>query len=411
MGEAQLGGTGSGVTDSGSGGGLSTGPGGAPATGSPSPPPAGVTFSPETVRAILSGIWMPAGQGAAEVPLSPVSPVEGVVELPSVERLLPDLLARATATRTPLTMVLARPGGAAADAAAPGAVADLAASLSVSLSPDQHLLQAGPGHLAVVLPGGPGAGRRNTERLMQRAALAGAPMLTWAMASYPRDGASSAALIAAATGRLQLPADERRSAGVTARRGRDALWAGVAAAMLAGVFAYTFGSGHGSSPAARAERAARSGQAGLAAAGGSAPGAGGSAGASVGSVQTSGPSSWLGSSAAGTSGSSADTSGTGSATGTGSQGSSGSPAGQGGSSQGSAPGLPVGGTNQEKGTGATPTTTLPLNVTTTIPVTTTTTTAPAGGTPTAGTAGTPNTHCTGLLQGLICTVNGLLGGH
>jgi hypothetical protein len=39
----------------------------------------------------------------------------------------------------------------------------------------------------------------------------------------------------------------------------------------------------------------------------------------------------------------------------------------------------------------------------------TTTTTPSGGTNTTGTT-TTGTQCTGLLQGLICTVNGLLGG-
>jgi hypothetical protein len=315
---------------------------------------------------------------------------------------LPDLVARAAATHTPLTVVLARPGAQTAASVAPGVMADLASALSVSLAPDQHLLQAGPGHLAVVLRGGPGAGRRQAQRLMERAALAGAPMLTWAMASHPRDGATSSVLLATATARLQHPVDERAGAGPAAWNGRAALWAGVAAALLAGVFAYTFGAGHGSSPSQAGASGSR--QAGLAAAGGSAPAGGGSTGEpSVAGT----PSSWVGSGTDGTTGTPASGSGTASGSGSAS-GSANDNTGGGSGSTGSFPGLPGGGDGQQQATGTTPTTTLPLNLTTpTIPISTTTT-APSsgGGTPTAGTT---DNQCSGLLQGLVCTVNGLLG--
>jgi hypothetical protein len=323
--------------------------------------------------------------------------MEGVVDLQPVDRVLPGLLSRASATGTPLTLVLARPGAPTAVSVPPGSVADLASALAVSLAPDQHLLSAGPGHLAVVLAGGPGAGRRHAERLMQRAAVAGAPLLTWAMACHPRDGSSASALLSAAGARLQQPVTAQPGT----RRGGAALWAGVAAALLAGLFAYVLGTGHGSSPSARADDAG-SGQGSVAPAGGTAPSSGGSDSGQVGpSVQTSVPPSWFGGAAGGSSAPSG-TSG-GSATGTSGPGQSSGP---GAGSSGGSFGLPTGGGQQS--TGSTPTTTLPLGITTTtIPVTTTTT--PSGGTNTTGTT-TTGTQCTGLLQGLICTVNGLLGG-
>src|SRR5579872_5689022 len=294
-----LGGAGSEYKGFGSGGGQSTGSGGAPATEVPSAPPTGSSASPQMVRAILSGIWTPAEAGP-EAPMSPV--LEGMVNLDSANRVLPELIARSSATRSPLSLVLVRPGKAGdTEPAPPGGIADLAAALTVSLAPSQQLLQSGPGHLAVAVTGGPRAARRHAQRLMARAALAGAPVLTWAMASYPRDGSSSAALIQTATGRLQLPARTRAAA---AGHGRGALWAGVAAAALVGVVAYTVGSGHGPKSPSASSAVADSGQSALSAAGGSSPSSGTSTSGQAGAVQTSVPPSWIGGSRSGTSGSS-----------------------------------------------------------------------------------------------------------
>jgi hypothetical protein len=369
-------------------------------------------------------VWAPAEAGVPAQPLSPLSAVEEVATLDSVDRVLPELIARSSAARSPLSLVLVRPGRPGSDEPAPaGGIADLAAALTVSLAPDQQLLSAGHGQLAVVVPGGPGTARRHATRLMQRAALAGAPMLTWAMASCPRDGSSSIALMQSAIGRLQLPAGKPKAAALL---GRGALWVGAAAAGLVGVLAYTLGSGHGAHPSASAVDTSN-GSAGLSTTAGG--GSGGAAGGGQGTAaQPNAAPSWLGGSQAGTSGSSTG--------GDGGSGAASTPAGPGSSSTGAAPADQVG-QQQSTGIGSTGTTipgvtgtTIPGVTGTTIPgVTTTTVSGGAGGTTGSGTtggttgsgtsgttsgtntAGTGSTgnQCTGLLQSLLCTVNGLLG--
>ncbi len=427
MGEAPVGGTASGIEDPGcGGGGSSTGSGGAPATGVPSAPPAAGGFSPEEIRTILSGVWMPSdtASASAEASMSPVSPVEGALQLDSTDRVLPDLLAGAAVAGAPLSLVLARPGGPAGAAAtpiAPGAVADLAAALSVSVASDEHLVQAGSGHLGVVVPGGPGKARRRAERLMQRAAVAGAPTLTWALASAPRDGLTSTSLVDKAMARLQMP-DRGQSGSAILRSGRAAVWAGVAAAVVAGALAFTFGSG--ASPSAAVRHLASGKQPDLQASGGtgSVGGSGGSGGNGGGtgsgssspsaSVQTSVPSSWVGG-GQGTGGSTTDGSPGGTSTDN-TNGAGGSDQGsQGQGSQGQGGGSSSTGTgSQGTGTSSTGTTdtTVPGSVTTTIPVTTTTTTTTtgSGSSSSKGKSSSSGSQCGGLLQGLLCTVGGLL---
>lgn len=181
----------------------------------------------------------------------------GAVPLPPLGQALPLAVARAQNTGSFFSLVLARPGSAASAGSyvAPvtaGAVADLAASLSVSLGPSQELYAAGDGYLAVVVPGRGGASRREATRLARRANAEGAPMFAWAAAAYPRDGTTASALLATASNRLDgrlvsrtdfaAPREPERGVG----RSGAAIWAGVAAAVLIGALAFAL---HGSKPA------------------------------------------------------------------------------------------------------------------------------------------------------------------
>lgn len=382
--------------------------------GAPSAPSR--TGTPDHIRAILAGISAPA---AAAPTLTVVRPTDetppaapahapgpvavqrapepaavaaavddpGALSLASVDVVLPHILESARAAGRPLSVVVARPGPAAVPGVrlappSPGAVADLAAALAVSLGPEQDLLADGPHHLVVTTLGG--APRRATATLMQRAAEAGAPMFTWAGARFPQDAQSAAELLDMARARV----DGAEPVAEDERRGKvAAVWVGVAAALAVAAFAFLF-HGHGAhSPSRAAGAVGGSGQlhGGAASlAGGSSTGSGNLSGAGTGGSASGGSATYIYSSP-GTGGGS----GTGSNAGTGSTGSGST--GSGGGSTG---------------------TTVPSNSTpTTIGNTTPTTTAnTTGNTTTTVASTTTTTVCsTNLLGQLICTVNGLLG--
>jgi hypothetical protein len=181
------------------------------------------------------------GGSGAELP-------DRVTKLGSVERRLPELLARAATACTPLSVVVVRPGPAAPYASVSGAprrrLGDLATALSETLGPDQALLRAGPRHLAVVVPGTPRAAKRQVLRLMERAARAGAPQCVWSVARYPSEATTATGLMDLGRRRVETTVSER-SAVTGAPIGSDrhgraaAAWAGVAAAVLVGALAYT----------------------------------------------------------------------------------------------------------------------------------------------------------------------------
>ena len=349
----------------------SAGSGPAPATGSLSSlPHLGEAIStPDAIRSILADVPRPRRSEATVWGASGSAQIvdDGAVRLKGLDHSLPQEVARAGHAGSVFTLLLARPGPAAG-AASPlppvtaGAVADLAASLSVSLDREQELYSAGPGYLAVVLPGRAGAGRREAMRLTRRAAAADAPPFTWAAAQYPRDATTAAGLLEVATNRLDgrlvsrtdyAAAPERER---SASRSGAAIWGGVAAAVLLGaLFFGLHGSGaapHGStgtqSPGQTGSDASGSGIQPPSSNGPGATGAGTGSGRSPsGSGSTSGPSAG------------------GAATGSG-------PTGSGGPQPGSSGSSPA---------------------TTTVASDTTTTSAP----------------CNGVVQGLTCTVNGVVG--
>ena len=416
-----------------------TGAGHAPAAGTLSGIPAARQSSPDVIRTILSGA---AGSGPIVGSSGAATVVdEGAVHLQGLEDALPQVVARAQHTRLPFTLLLARPGpssqGRSATPASAGEVEDLAASLSVSLSPVQDLFSAGPGHLGVVIPGRTGAGQREAMRLTRRAAAEGAPLFTWAAARYPRDATTAAGLIEVASNRLdgRLVSRIDDAAARTPERGTGrygaAIWAGVGAAVLLGAIVFALhganapgtksatgtliqsqqgdGSGSGSQQPGGSSGSGTSGSAGGSYGGGSyystsgapasgqsgVPAAGPAPGGSSGSGATSGGTGGATSGSGGTSGTGTQSSGS---TGTSSGSGSGLPAGNGGSVLGGGTGTLGGGTGTTgtgtgTGTGTpTTTTTVPSTTTTTVPATTTT------------------TSCTGLIQGLTCTVNGIVGG-
>lgn len=410
--------------------------GAAPATGG---------YSPADVRALLTGISKPP---------APETEV-GAVHLASSDRVLPGVIARAANSGTPFSLVVARPGPAAspghpAGTPSAGQVADLAAALSVSVGPSQELLQAGTHHLAVVIPGNTGTGRRQALQLMQRAAGAGAPLFTWAAARYPRDATTADRLVE--VGRRRVDGFEvgaghpaAAAAGSGSRRRAGAVWAGVAAAALVAALAFGLhGSGGPARPGSGANTPATGGQAGTTSSsghsggtvGGSAtlssgegstfPGHSGSVGSSSGSGGTTGTGTSAGSGDTGSGGAQQANppSGSGSGTGSGTQGSGGS------SSSGTNTNTGGGNTGSGSGTGGDPgvvgglTSGLGNTVggvlgTTTgstgSGITSTSGTSGAGTTGTGSTTGTTGTGtgtnpCSGLLNTLTCTVNGVLGG-
>jgi hypothetical protein len=386
------------------------GPGVAPGVRAPSSPPR--TSTPDAIRAILAGISNPA---PASPTLTVVRPDEGpapaagteghptpaseeagapgaalvledpgALTLASADVVLPHIVESARAAGRQLTVVVARPGPAATPGvrpvpSPPGAVADLAAALAVSLDPEQDLLSDGPGHLVVTTPGG--SGRRDITTLMQRAAEAGAPMFTWAAARLTRDAQSAAALLDLARARVDgtEPVVERERRSMAA-----AVWAGAAAALLVAAFAF-IAHGHGSSPQASGTAGGHGAAGGthLAASGLSGTGGSGAAGESVSGGSGYRPSGYSGS-------------GTGAGTSTGNAGGTGS-SGTGGGTGTSSPPTTTGNTTAST-TGNTPTTTTANNTGTT----TASSTSPT----------TTTTVCSyNLLGQLICTVNGILGGH
>ncbi len=375
----------------------STGAGQAPAAGTLSgSPTARASSSPEVIRAILSGIPRPSaglaptlgvtatpGPDTGTVMGSSGSTqlVEGAVHVRSIDAALPDVVARAEHTRVPFTMLLVRPGPAASAGALPppataADVEDLAAALSVSLSPVQDLYDAGRGHLAVIVPGRSGAGQREAMRLTRRAAAQGAPLFTWAAARYPRDADTAAGLLEVAAnrldGRLVSHTDAIATRRPERRAGRSgaAIWAGVGAAVLLGAVAFALHGSASHNPRSAAG-ALSSGPPGTAASNGQSASGSGSF------------SSTNGGRGSGTSG------------GAGASGGPGNPGGTGSSASGvgGAPGPGTGGSG-------TTTTTSPTSP----PTTSTTTTSPTSTTTTTG-------PCNGLVNSLTCTVNNLLGGH
>lgn len=389
-------------------------------------------------------------------------PEIGAVHLASTDRVLPGVIARAANSGTPFSLVVARPGPAAspghpAGMSSAGPVADLAAALSVSLGPSQELLQAGPHHLAVVVPGNTAQGRRQAVQLMQRAAGAGAPLFTWAAARFPRDATNADRLVEVARRRVDgidlaqdRPAAALAASGFRWRTG--AIWAGVAAAALVGALVFGFHgsggprSGGNSATAGGQSGAGTSGNAGTGSAGGSAALASGAGSTFPGPGNTSaGPSGSQGhpsgSGGTGTSaGTSTGTQPTGSGGGQQSTTQSGSGSGAGGSTttgsggssgSGSATGTATTDSGSGSGSGGGLTTVLGNTVGTVLgtasgltgTATSTTGTATTGsgttgttGTTTTGTTGTGSTstgsstnQCSGLLNTLTCTVNGLPG--
>ncbi|MHB8328553.1 MAG: hypothetical protein ACYDD6_02805 [Acidimicrobiales bacterium] len=438
------------------------GPGSTPAPGHlPAAPPEQKSTSPQAIRAILSGISVPPGSQAipswpeqADPVASPAAADEGALHMASAEQALPEVVARAERAGLPFTLVLARPGPAAAPGhpvplAHSAEVEDLAAALSVSLSATQELMRAGPGHLVVVVPGRSGAGQRDSLRLMRRAAADGAPLFTWAAARYPLDGRTAGGLMQVASSRLDgdaaVPVDfagvPTTSASSTGRLRVATIWAGVAAAVVVATVAFAM---HGSGPGSIPRHATgTSGDTTL-------PGFGSSSGSGPTGTGTGGSVSGSGGSQAGSGAASSGSGTPSSAQGSGSGGPSTGGAANGSASSGS--GLPAvgsgvkGASNTGNGsTGLIPgttTTTLPGGVGgligavgglisgtgitstgsgtgiagtgigtttgTTIATTTSTTTTMV---PLSAPSPTPSTEtCTGLVQSAGCTVNGLLGG-
>ena len=403
--EADFGGTGPAqLADAGD----ETGPGVRP----PSPPHRSST--PEVIRAILAGIPSPAPVAPTLTVVRPDEPASaeertledpGALSLASVDVVLPHIVESARAAGRSLTVAAVRPGPAATPGvrlapAAPGAVADLAAALAVSLGPEHDLLSDGPGHLVVTSLGG--SPRRDTTALMQRAAETGAPMFTWAAARFPRDAQSASELLDLARARVDgtEPVVERDR-----RSKAAAVWAAVAAALLVAAFAFIV-HGHGTPRAAGGAGATGGSHRGAS----SLSGSGGSAG--TGSVGSAGTGS-AGELVSGGSGSGGGSGGAGSYSlpangGAGTSGTDGNAAGSGSSTNGT-------GSTGSSGTGGGSTaTSLPANTTaTTIGDTTATTTGNTTGTTTVNNPTTTTTVCTYkiVLGQLICTVTGLLPGH
>ncbi|HAM01993.1 MAG TPA: hypothetical protein DCQ30_07160 [Acidimicrobiaceae bacterium] len=412
-------------------------------------------FEPVAATGSLSQIT-----GGAEV---------GAVHLASSDRVLPGVIARAANSGTPFSLVVARPGPAASPGhptgtPSAGQVADLAAALSVSLGPSQELLEAGPHHLAVVVPGNPATGRRQAVLLMQRAAGAGAPLFTWAAARYPRDATTADRLVDVGRRRVdgvEVAGDRSIGAasGSGSHRRAGAIWAGVAAA-AALVAALALGLHGSGGPARPGSGASGGGQPGTSSSGHPGGSVGGSADLSSG-VGSTFPGSGSGSGQPGSHGSS---SGSGGATGTsggtpgGSQGTSGGTTGSGGGSGGSTTGgggnstgsggtTPTGnGGNSGSGSGLVGGLTSDLGNTVSGVANTvsgagntvsgvgntisgsgstgsgllgpgsgstgsgTTGTSGTTSTGTTGTTGSGTNQCSGLLNTLTCTVNGVVGG-
>lgn len=373
----------------------------------------------------------------------------GAVHIASTEQVLPGVIASAANSGTPFSLVVARPGPAAspghpAGVPSAGSVADLTAALSVSVEPTQELLWAGPHHLAVVIPGNTGTGRRQAVQLMQRAAGAGAPLFTWAAARFPRDATNADRLLEVGCRRVDGAEAGHdmgaRAVGTGSWLRAGVIWAGVAAAALVGALALGLhrsghpaasgsggitsgtasqsGSGTTNGGSGQANGGAVGGSAGLASGTGStfpgtadtASGQPGSPGGSPGSGSTSGTGTSAGT-ASGTAGTGSGggqlSSGAGSSAGsTSSQGSSGSSATTGTGGTGS--GTTGSGTNTGTGTSGSGGTG------------TSGTGSGSGGSGGTGTGGTGTTgtgtgggstnQCTGLLNSLTCTLNGLLGG-
>ena len=380
--------------------------------------PVGQT-APDRIRAILSDAKPQSSATATQV--------DGSLHLYTMDSVMADIVAQAAAARGAFTLVMARPGpgvtpGEPIPTSTPAEVEDLAAALAVSVTDNQPLLRAGTQHLAVVVPGGARAGRREAMDVMRSAAAQGAPLFTWASAHYPSEASTAGGLVDVASSRLDGPAATARDAALAAdedtgrRRTIAAVWAGVAAAILAGIFAFAL---HGGPPTTKGAGAVATtggsgGPASTSSSGGTPSGsAGGTSGASAGS----GSAGSTGYNYTGGGGSSSGGSGslppgsTGSSSGT--SGGGGSVTQQGTSGQSGNTGTT--GTTGDTGTsGTTPTTvaggstatTLPGGITLpTLPLPTVpTTTIPVGGT------GTTGNNCTGLLQSVTCTIGGLLKG-
>jgi len=384
--------------------------------------------SPEVVRAILSGISRP--------PTPAVVADDGAVHRASLEEALPELVARAQEVRVPFTIVLARPGpaatGEAPPTASPSEVEDLAAALSVSVTSDQELMQAGPQHLAVVIAGRSGRVQREALQLMRRAAGEGAPLFTWAAARYPKDATTWRGILQVGSQRLDGTVGPVADAvgalpRLGGRRAGLAVWGAVAASVLFAAAAFAF---HGSrtpgpTSALGTGPGNQSGNGSVVPAGaaGDLSPSGGSSGslpAPDGAAVTSGQAATGSASGqAGTTTGNGD--GNGAVTG-GAAGGTGGVLGAGGNQTGT-----IGSTQAttEQAGGGTTLPTLP-------PISTTTTTIPVvggllGGAGTVGipvvtipgsSLGAPSTtttvpaltQCTGLVQTATCTVNTLLGG-
>lgn len=352
--------------------------------------PAGHT-SPDQIRALLAGA-KPEGPTAS-------SPVDGSLHLYAMDSVMADIVSQAAAARGAFTLVMARPGpgvtpGEPVPTSTPAEVEDLAAALAVSVNDNQPLLRAGAQHLAVVLPGGARAGRREAMDVMRAAASQGAPLFTWASAHYPSDATTAGGLVEVASSRLDGTPAERvaEEDGSGRKRSIAAVWAGVAAALLVGLGALAFHGGSRPNNQAGAVGTTGSSQLGTTAAS--------SAGSTsdLGSVPS-------GSSSSGSSGSAGNGYTTGSGSTSGGTGSTGT---SGGTGDTGTTGDTSNGGNQD-----TTTTTVPTATTTTLPVVTiptlpvvgtsvTTTTLPVGG--------TQSNNCQGLIQTLNCTLGGLLGG-
>lgn len=412
----------------------STGAGLAPAAGTLSGSPNGRGLSSsEVIRTILAGISRPdAPAGTVWGASGSTELVEGVVLLTAIEDALPEVVARAEHTRVPFTVLVARPGPAAAPgtrgpAPTTADVEDLTAALSVSLSPTQELYDAGRGHLAVVVPGRTGAGQREAMRLTRRAAAQGAPLFTWAAARFPRDASTAAGLLEVAVNRLdgRLVSRIDAAAARTPERGTGrygaAIWAGVAAAVLLGAVAFAL---HGSGPSSP-QTATGTMSSGLPGAG---SGGGSAGGSSSGTSGSAGSSSSTGSGATGSSG--APGAGNATPAASGPSASTGASANSGPGSPSATTGTPQAGTSSTQNLLSTATT-LPstgglLGGTSSTGTTGTTsgstseaTGSGTGGTGTSGSTTTTTTttapsstssQCTGLVTSLTCTTNNLLGG-
>jgi hypothetical protein len=137
----------------------------------------------------------------------------GNIEMQPIEKALPEAVQRAARDGTPLTLLLFRPGAmgpGGIPAPSTSDVEDLAAALSASLEPGHDLLDAGQGHVGVVLEG---RSRRTAVRAASRAAACGAPTFTWVGARYPRDARTARGLTQVAARRLRgaITASAKRS--------------------------------------------------------------------------------------------------------------------------------------------------------------------------------------------------------